>query len=69
MTPFLCPVSPQGYTTMLLTCSIEMHSIGYAWRGLKEQLGEEIDNEIQRMAFLKGKKVDMEIHDPNKTNV
>ncbi|XP_012695891.2 nucleolar RNA helicase 2 [Clupea harengus] len=48
--------SDAGYTTMLLTCSIEMHSIGYAWRGLKEQLGEEIDNEIQRMAFLKGKK-------------
>lgn len=48
--------SDAGYTTMLLICSIEMHNIGYAWRGLKEKLGEEIDDQIQRMTFLKGRK-------------
>ncbi|XP_074856337.1 nucleolar RNA helicase 2-like isoform X2 [Carettochelys insculpta] len=47
--------SDAGYVTMILQCSIEMHGIGYAWRGLKEQLGEEIDNKVTRMHFLKGK--------------
>ncbi|XP_036378821.1 nucleolar RNA helicase 2 [Megalops cyprinoides] len=47
--------SDAGYTTMLLKCSQEMHSITYAWKSLKEQLGEDIDNKIQRMTFLKGK--------------
>ncbi|XP_025059354.1 nucleolar RNA helicase 2, partial [Alligator sinensis] len=47
--------SDVGYVTMTLKCSIEMHSIGYAWRGLKEQLGEEIDNKVFRIRFLKGK--------------
>lgn len=47
----------QGFTTMIMSCSQEMHNIGYAWRGLKEQLGEEVDQHIQRMTFLKGKKV------------
>ncbi|XP_077677957.1 nucleolar RNA helicase 2-like isoform X2 [Eretmochelys imbricata] len=47
--------SDAGYVTMTLQCSVEMHSIGYAWRGLKEQLGDEIDNKITRMRFLKGK--------------
>ncbi|XP_048715115.2 nucleolar RNA helicase 2 isoform X1 [Caretta caretta] len=47
--------SDVGYVTMTLQCSVEMHSIGYAWRGLKEQLGDEIDNKITRMRFLKGK--------------
>lgn len=42
---------------MILNCSQEMHNIGYAWRGLKEQLGEEIDEHIKRMTFLKGKMV------------
>lgn len=42
---------------MTLQCSIEMHNIGYAWRGLKEQLGDEIDNKVTRMRFLKGKMV------------
>uniref|UniRef100_A0A8C2EKI7 RNA helicase n=1 Tax=Cyprinus carpio TaxID=7962 RepID=A0A8C2EKI7_CYPCA len=46
----------QGFTTMIMSCSQEMHNIGYAWRGLKEQLGEEVDQHIQRMTFLKGKK-------------
>ncbi|KAL8186965.1 UNVERIFIED_CONTAM: Nucleolar RNA helicase 2 [Gekko kuhli] len=47
--------SDVGYVTMTLQCSVEMHSIGYAWRGLKEQLGEEIDSKVNRMRFLKGK--------------
>ncbi|KAJ0056146.1 hypothetical protein NL108_003430, partial [Boleophthalmus pectinirostris] len=36
-------------------CSQEMHNLGYAWRTIKEQLGEEIENHIHRMTFLKGK--------------
>ncbi|XP_015672151.2 nucleolar RNA helicase 2 [Protobothrops mucrosquamatus] len=47
--------SDVGYVTMILQCSVEMHATGYAWRGLKEQLGEDIDNKISRMCFLKGK--------------
>ncbi|XP_061083310.1 nucleolar RNA helicase 2 [Conger conger] len=47
--------SDAGYTTMLMKCSQEMHSISYAWKSLKEQLGEDMDNKIQRMTFLKGK--------------
>lgn len=43
--------------TMVLKCSIEMRSMSYAWRGLKEQLGEEIDDKISAMRFLKGKMV------------
>uniref|UniRef100_A0A672PQ09 RNA helicase n=1 Tax=Sinocyclocheilus grahami TaxID=75366 RepID=A0A672PQ09_SINGR len=48
--------SDTGFTTMMMSCSQEMHNIGYAWRGLKEQLGEEVDEHIKRMIFLKGKK-------------
>lgn len=47
----------QGYTTMQLACSQEMHNMGYAWKTIKEQLGEEIENVIHRMTFLKGKTV------------
>ncbi|XP_036439166.1 nucleolar RNA helicase 2 isoform X2 [Colossoma macropomum] len=47
--------SDAGCTTLVLNCSQEMHNIGYAWRGLKEQLGEEIDDQIKRMTFLKGR--------------
>ncbi|XP_060624865.2 nucleolar RNA helicase 2 [Anolis sagrei] len=47
--------SDAGYVTITLQCSVEMHSIGYAWRALKEQLGEDIDNKVFRMRFLKGK--------------
>lgn len=43
--------------TMVLKCSIEMRTMSYAWRGLKEQLGEEIDDKISAMRFLKGKMV------------
>uniref|UniRef100_A0A4W5KVA9 RNA helicase n=1 Tax=Hucho hucho TaxID=62062 RepID=A0A4W5KVA9_9TELE len=47
--------SDAGYTTMTMSCSQELQNIGCAWRGLKEQLGEEIDNMIRGMTFLKGK--------------
>uniref|UniRef100_A0A8C3LQV6 RNA helicase n=1 Tax=Chrysolophus pictus TaxID=9089 RepID=A0A8C3LQV6_CHRPC len=47
--------STAGFVTMVLQCSIEMRSMSYAWRGLKEQLGEEIDGKISAMRFLKGK--------------
>lgn len=47
----------QGYITLVLNCSLEMHNISYAWRGLKEQLGEGIDDQIKRMTFLRSKKV------------
>uniref|UniRef100_A0AAR2LGH5 RNA helicase n=1 Tax=Pygocentrus nattereri TaxID=42514 RepID=A0AAR2LGH5_PYGNA len=47
--------SDAGCTTLVLNCSQEMHNIGYAWRGIKEQLGEEMDDQIKRMTFLKGR--------------
>ncbi|XP_078499327.1 nucleolar RNA helicase 2-like isoform X2 [Lissotriton helveticus] len=47
--------SDAGFVTMILQCSTEMHNMSYAWRELKEQLGNEIDNKVNRMCFLKGK--------------
>ncbi|KAM6390604.1 nucleolar RNA helicase 2-like isoform 2-T2 [Pluvialis apricaria] len=47
--------STAGFVTMVLKCSIEMRSMSYAWRGLKEQLGEEVDAKVSAMRFLKGK--------------
>lgn len=47
--------SDAGYTTIQLLCSQEMHNLGYAWRNIKEQLGEDFENHIHRMTFLKGK--------------
>ncbi|XP_029354247.1 nucleolar RNA helicase 2 [Echeneis naucrates] len=47
--------SDAGYITMQLVCSQEMHNMGYAWKTIKEQLGEKIENNIYRMTFLKGK--------------
>ncbi|XP_032112059.1 nucleolar RNA helicase 2 [Sapajus apella] len=44
-----------GFVTMILRCSIEMPNISYAWKELKEQLGEEIDSKVKGMVFLKGK--------------
>uniref|UniRef100_A0A665UUF9 RNA helicase n=1 Tax=Echeneis naucrates TaxID=173247 RepID=A0A665UUF9_ECHNA len=49
--------SDAGYITMQLVCSQEMHNMGYAWKTIKEQLGEKIENNIYRMTFLKGKTV------------
>ena len=40
---------------MILRCSIEMPNISYAWKELKEQLGEDIDSKVKGMVFLKGK--------------
>lgn len=53
---FFCLFS-QGYSTMQLVCSQEMHNLGYAWRTIKEQLGDEIESHIHRMTFLKGRAV------------
>uniref|UniRef100_K9IZK0 Nucleolar RNA helicase 2 n=1 Tax=Desmodus rotundus TaxID=9430 RepID=K9IZK0_DESRO len=47
--------SESGFVTMILKCSIEMPNISYAWKELKEQLGEEIDSKVKGMVFLKGK--------------
>ncbi|XP_042552270.1 nucleolar RNA helicase 2 [Dipodomys spectabilis] len=47
--------SQAGFVTMILQCSIEMPNISYAWKELKEQLGESIDSKIKGMVFLKGK--------------
>ncbi|CAH6789759.1 nucleolar RNA helicase 2 [Phodopus roborovskii] len=47
--------SQAGFVTMILRCSIEMHNISYAWKELKEQLGEGIDAKVRGMVFLKGK--------------
>lgn len=52
-----CLCCMQGYTTLQLTCSLEMHNVGYAWKSLKEQLGEQIETHIHRMTFLKGRMV------------
>lgn len=48
---------PKGFVTMILQCSIEMPNISYAWKELKEQLGEGIDAKVRGMVFLKGKLV------------
>nr|XP_004657939.1 nucleolar RNA helicase 2 [Jaculus jaculus] len=47
--------SEAGFVTMVLRCSIEMPNISYAWKELKEQLGESIDSKVKGMVFLKGK--------------
>ncbi|XP_007167837.2 nucleolar RNA helicase 2 [Balaenoptera acutorostrata] len=47
--------SDVGFVTMILQCSIEMPNISYAWKELKEQLGEGIDSKVKGMVFLKGK--------------
>ncbi|KAH0517038.1 Nucleolar RNA helicase 2 [Microtus ochrogaster] len=47
--------SQAGFVTMILQCSIEMPNISYAWKELKEQLGEGIDTKVRGMVFLKGK--------------
>uniref|UniRef100_A0AAQ4S9S1 RNA helicase n=1 Tax=Gasterosteus aculeatus aculeatus TaxID=481459 RepID=A0AAQ4S9S1_GASAC len=49
--------SDVGFTTMQMVCSQEMHNMGYAWKSIKEQLGEEFESHIQRMNYLKGKMV------------
>uniref|UniRef100_A0A8C9ZE57 RNA helicase n=1 Tax=Sander lucioperca TaxID=283035 RepID=A0A8C9ZE57_SANLU len=46
-----------SFVFILMVCSQEMHNLGYAWKSIKEQLGEEFENHIQRMTFLKGRTV------------
>ncbi|OWK06982.1 hypothetical protein Celaphus_00018605, partial [Cervus elaphus hippelaphus] len=47
--------SEAGFVTMILWCLTEMPNISYAWKELKEQLGEDIDSKVKGMVFLKGK--------------
>ncbi|XP_063738681.1 nucleolar RNA helicase 2 isoform X2 [Eleginops maclovinus] len=47
--------SDTGYTTMQMVCSQEMHNLGYAWKSIKEQLGEDFEQHVRGMTFLKGK--------------
>ncbi|XP_071987090.1 nucleolar RNA helicase 2 isoform X1 [Engystomops pustulosus] len=42
-----------GFVTVLLECSVSIHSPSFVWRALKEQMGEEIDSKIHRMVLLK----------------
>ncbi|KAB0369271.1 hypothetical protein FD755_019276 [Muntiacus reevesi] len=47
--------SEAGSVIMVLWCLTEVPNIGYAWKELKEQLGEAIDSKVKGMVFLKGK--------------
>ncbi|KAB0341662.1 hypothetical protein FD754_018588 [Muntiacus muntjak] len=47
--------SEAGFVTMILWCSTEIPNISYAWKELKEQLGEDIDSKVKALVFLKGK--------------
>ncbi|MXQ87506.1 hypothetical protein E5288_WYG000073 [Bos mutus] len=47
--------SKADFVTMILWYSIGMPNISYAWKGLKEQLGEDIDSKVKGMVFVKGK--------------
>ena len=47
--------SKAGFVTVILWCSTEMPNISYAWKELKEQLGEDIDSKVKGSVFLKGK--------------
>lgn len=51
------PNSFQGFVTMILRCSEEINNMSYAWRRLREVLGDDIDRKVNRMCFLKGKMV------------
>lgn len=42
---------------MILRCSEEISNMSYAWRRLREVLGDDIDRKVNRMCFLKGKMV------------
>ncbi|KAM4703631.1 LOW QUALITY PROTEIN: nucleolar RNA helicase 2 [Rhinophrynus dorsalis] len=42
-----------GYTTVTVQSSLPIHSMSYAWRCIKEQLGEDIDSKIHRMCLMK----------------
>lgn len=42
-----------GYVTVLLQSSVPIHTMSYAWRSIKEQMGEDVDSKINRMCLLK----------------
>lgn len=42
---------------MILSCSEEINNMSYAWRKLRELLGDDVDRKVNRMCFLKGKMV------------
>ncbi|XP_010187643.1 PREDICTED: nucleolar RNA helicase 2-like, partial [Mesitornis unicolor] len=48
--------SDVGFVTMILRCSEEINNMSYAWRGLRELLGDDVDRKVTRMCFLKGRK-------------
>ncbi|XP_054062540.1 nucleolar RNA helicase 2-like [Rissa tridactyla] len=47
--------SDAGFVTMILRCSEEINNMSYAWRRLRELLGDDVDRKVNRMCFLKGK--------------
>ncbi|XP_071419203.1 nucleolar RNA helicase 2-like [Pithys albifrons albifrons] len=47
--------SDAGFVTMILRCSEEINNMSYAWRRLREVLGDDVDRKVNRMCFLKGK--------------
>uniref|UniRef100_A0A8D2N6G0 RNA helicase n=1 Tax=Zonotrichia albicollis TaxID=44394 RepID=A0A8D2N6G0_ZONAL len=51
--------SDVGFVTMILRCSEEISNMSYAWRRLREVLGDDIDRKVNRMCFLKGKMVNV----------
>ncbi|XP_035186132.1 nucleolar RNA helicase 2-like isoform X1 [Oxyura jamaicensis] len=48
--------SDAGFVTMILRCSEEINNMSYAWRRLREQLGDDVDRKVNRMCFIKGRK-------------
>lgn len=42
---------------MILRCSEEINNMSYAWRKLREQLGDDVDRKVNRMCFIKGRMV------------
>uniref|UniRef100_A0A7M4EH67 RNA helicase n=1 Tax=Crocodylus porosus TaxID=8502 RepID=A0A7M4EH67_CROPO len=47
--------SDVGFVTMILQSSEEINNISYVWRGLREQLGIDIDRKVHRLCFIKGR--------------
>ncbi|XP_069719461.1 nucleolar RNA helicase 2-like isoform X1 [Phaenicophaeus curvirostris] len=47
--------SDAGFVTMILHCSEEINNMSYAWRKLRDLLGDDVDRKVNRMCFLKGK--------------
>ncbi|XP_075467034.1 nucleolar RNA helicase 2 [Ascaphus truei] len=42
-----------GCITVILRSSVAIHNVSYAWKSIKEQMGEDIDSKITRMCLLK----------------